>query len=82
MLTSLPMFDEARAASLNPLEGEDKKRLDALMSSLSKSKYSLIKAAYLSLVKYFTQGTKMNMPYQVDAILAYWLSCFVFSNPS
>lgn len=48
ILTSVPMFGEDRVASFKNSEREDKKRLDALTSFLSKLKYSTNKATYLS----------------------------------
>lgn len=62
MLTSLAMFDEAHAASFY-LDVEDKKRIEALKTSLSNSKYSTNKAAYLSWAKFFKEGDGMNNPY-------------------
>lgn len=64
------MCGEAHAASLYP-DGEDKKRIEALQTSLSKSKYSTNKIAYLSWAKYFEEGDEMNNTYQVDAFQAY-----------
>lgn len=75
MLTSLPLFGEAHVASP---DGEDKKRIEALQASLSKSKYSTNKPTYLLRVKYFYEGEEANNAYQVDAFLAYLLSYFVF----
>lgn len=68
---------EAYIASLYS-NGEDKKRIDALKTSLSMLKYSTNKVTYLSWVKYFDEGEGMRSPYQVDPFLAYWLSYFVF----
>lgn len=79
ILTSLLMCGEAHAASLYP-DGEDKKRIEALQTSLSKSKYSTNKIAYLSWAKYFEEGDEMNNTYQVDAFQAYWLSYFLFPS--
>lgn len=53
MLTSL--VGEAHVASLYPDE-EDKKRIDALKTSLSNSKYSTNKASYMSWAKYFEEA--------------------------
>lgn len=69
MLTSLPMFGEAQVASLY-LDGEDKKWIEALKNSLSKSKHLTNKAMYLLWARYFDEGDGMNSPYQVDAFLA------------
>lgn len=79
MLASLSMFGEAHVASLNP-DGEDKRMINALNTSLSKSKYSTYNATYLSRAKYFDKGKWMNSSYQVDAFLAYCLSYFVFPS--
>lgn len=46
VLTSLPLFGEARATGLT-LSGEDKKKVEFLIKSLSSSKYSTNKATYL-----------------------------------
>lgn len=62
MLTSLPMFGEAHAASLYP-DYIDKKRIKALQTTLSKTKYSINKATYLLWVKYFDEGDGMNCAY-------------------
>lgn len=63
-------------------DGENKKRIDALQASLSKSRYSTNKATYFSLVKYIDEGEGTNSLYQVDAFLACWISYFVFLSLS
>lgn len=70
ILTSLPMFDEDRVTNFKITEGEDKERLNALTSFLSKSKCSTKKTTYLSWMKYFTEGSRLNNPYLLDAFLA------------
>lgn len=76
MLTPLPMFGEAQAAN-RYLDGEDKKKVEALKTSLSKLKYSTNNAMYMLLEKYFDEGDGMNSPYQVDVFLAYWLHIYI-----
>lgn len=62
------------------LDGEDQKRLDSLNKSLSNSKYTTNKASYLLWLKCFEEGEEGNKYYQVKALLAYWLSYFVFPS--
>lgn len=78
MLTTLPLVRQPHATNLSPVR-EDNKRIKFLTKSLLKSKYSTNKVAiYLSWAKYFDEcGEGSNSPYQVKALLAYWLSYFV-----
>lgn len=72
MLT-MPMFGKAHIASLY-LDGEDKNRINALNTSLLKSKYLTNKTTYLL----FRPGGRDEQSIRFDAFLAYWLSYFVF----
>lgn len=56
MLASLALVREAFVTGLYP-DGEDKKRIEALKTSMSKSKYSTNKATYLLWVKYLDEQT-------------------------
>lgn len=58
-------------------DGEDKKRIEALKTSLTKSKYSTNNPSW---AKYFDEGKRTNSLYQVDARRAYCLSYFVFPS--
>lgn len=49
-----------------------------MSKSVSSSKYSASKATYLSWIKFLDEGEGRNRQLQVDALLAYWLSYFVF----
>lgn len=60
------------------LEGEDQKRLDFLSKALSDLRYSANKATYLPWAKFFEKGEWRNIKYQVEPLLAYWLSYFLF----
>lgn len=80
LLTSLPMFGEAQVTNLPVLTGENNKRIEALTSFLSKTKYSMNKSTYLSWAKYFMEGHGQNSPHQLDAFLTYWLNYFVFPS--
>lgn len=60
------------------LDNEDWKRLDLLKMSLSESRCTANKATYLSRVKFFEEGKRRSNKYYVEALLAYWLSYFVF----
>lgn len=72
MLTSLSLFSKAYATGLF-LDGEDKKRVYFLTKSMSKSKYSINKAIYLSWVDYFDGGGEgSNNSFQVS-LLAFLL---------
>lgn len=69
---SLPVFADAEVANLNFAEGASRERCNALMSSLSKTKYGISnKSTYLSWAKYFVDDNGKNSPYQLDAFLAY-----------
>lgn len=78
ILLSLPVLGESQVAKFTISEGENKKKVDALASVLSKSKYSTNKGTYFSWVKYFTEGLDMNSSYQPYGFLAYSLNYFVF----
>lgn len=80
-MVSLSMFGEAQVANLVALEGENRKRIEALTSSLSKSEYSTDKSTYMWWVKYFVEGPGQNIPYQFNAFLAYWINYFMFPSP-
>lgn len=77
---SLLVFGEDRVTNFKIAKGQNKKRLDAMTSFLSKSKYSTNKTTYLSWVKYFTEGSRINSPHQLDAFLAYWLNYFMLPS--
>lgn len=80
MLIGLLMFGGAYMADF--LDEKGKKKVEALQASLAKSKYSTKKATYLSWMKYFSKGEEgKNIPYQVDALLAYQMSYFMFPSP-
>lgn len=85
MLTSLPLFGMAHATNFY-WNIKDKKRIEALKTSLSKLKYSTNKITYLLWAKYFEEGYGMNspamdeQPYKMDSFLAYWLSYYVFPS--
>lgn len=81
ILTSLSMFGEVQVADLSVSTEENKKRIEALTSFLSKIKYSTNKSMYLSWAT-FRGGHGLNSPYKLDVFLAYWLNYFMFRNPS
>lgn len=80
MLMSLPLFSEAHAIRVT-LSGDDQKRVEFLSKPLSSSKYLIIKAIYLSWVKFLDEGEERNRHFKIEFVLAYWLLYFIFSSP-
>lgn len=78
-LTGLLMFGNVHVVDF--LDEEGKARVEELQALMSRSKYATNKMTYLSWVKYFYEGARRNSPYLLDALLAYWLSYFIFPSP-
>lgn len=85
MLTSLqgdghvPLFGAQHSTKVT-LSGGDQKKVEFLSKSLSMSKYLTNKETYLLWEKYFKEGKGRNSQFKIEAILAYWLSYFVFPS--
>lgn len=62
------IFGKAQVSNLVVLVRVNKKRIEALTSSLSKLTN---KSTYLSWAKYFVEGVGQNNLYQLDSFLAY-----------
>lgn len=78
-MTVLLMFGNAYLADF--IDAESTQRVEDLQSLLLISKYSTNRMMYLSWVKYFYEGEGKRSPHQVDSLLAYWQSYFVFPSP-
>lgn len=54
--------------------------IESLSKSPSSSKYSINKAIYFSWVKVIDEGEGKNSQFQIEALLACWLSYFFFPS--